>query len=60
MPNMSYCRFQNTLGDLGDCYENIDDNDLSKDELKARAKLIRLCAIIAADFSEELEDGSLR
>lgn len=34
MSNMSYCRFQNTLGDLGDCYENMDDNDLSKDELK--------------------------
>lgn len=25
MSNMSYCRFQNTLGDLQDCYEALGD-----------------------------------
>ena len=29
MSNMSYCRFQNTVQDLQDCYDNIDDSDLS-------------------------------
>lgn len=26
MPNMSYCRFSNTLGDLRDCVEHLDDS----------------------------------
>ncbi len=36
MGNMSYCRFENTLGDLQDCYDNIDDPDLSESEKRAR------------------------
>ena len=46
MSNMSYCRFQNTLRDLEDCLEHIED-DVSKDEQAARAELIRICAEIA-------------
>jgi len=40
---MSYCRFQNTLADLEDCYENISDDDLSEEEDKARERLIEIC-----------------
>ena len=43
MPNMSYCRFENTLAALRDCYENIDNDDLSASEAKARDKLIEIC-----------------
>jgi hypothetical protein len=50
MGNMSYCRFQNTLGDLRDCYDNWDLDDDKKEELKAREKLIKLCCDIASDF----------
>ena len=25
MGNMSYCRFQNTYGDLRDCFENMEN-----------------------------------
>ena len=50
MANMSYCRFQNTLRDLKDCYEHIDDDDLSQDEIKARKKLIVLCTDISNDY----------
>jgi hypothetical protein len=39
MGNMSYCRFSNTLGDLGDCYENMDDTPEEDCEVcKADAK----------------------
>jgi len=53
MSNMSYCRFQNTLGDLQDCYEHIDDEDLSKEEERAKQRLILLCEQIAASVGSE-------
>jgi hypothetical protein len=56
MANMSYCRFQNTLQDLKDCWEHIDDEDLSFDELKARNKLILVCSSIAENFEENEND----
>lgn len=46
--NMSYCRFQNTLNDLEDVYEHIEDA-LSSDEHEAREELIRLCTTIARE-----------
>ena len=52
---MSYCRFRNTLMDLRDCYDNLND-DLDGDEFRARAALIELCKDIAEydtdDFTE--------
>jgi hypothetical protein len=42
MSNMSYCRFENTLSDLNDCYENIHDV-LQGSEKTARQRLIELC-----------------
>jgi|HubBroStandDraft_2_1064218.scaffolds.fasta_scaffold00063_41 hypothetical protein len=53
MSNMSYCRFQNTLADLRDCQENLDDDDLSFEERRARWHLIRRCVEIANDYSDE-------
>lgn len=55
MGNMSYCRFQNTLLDLRDCQEYINDDDLSEEEKRARKKLIELCKDIAEDY--DLEEG---
>lgn len=56
MGNMSYCRFQNTLEDLRDCYESMDETaDLSKDEGRARRSLIKLCANIMDDFGWEID-----
>ena len=54
MSNMSYCRFQNTVSDLRDCSENMDDQ-LSDDEEKARIRLIKLCVDIADDYRHEVE-----
>ena len=56
MANMGYCRFHNTLQDLRDCQDHIDDDDLSEEETKERARLIRLCKQIAADFEDEDEE----
>lgn len=50
MSNMSYCRFVNTVADLDDCYENMDDADLGDMETKARKRLIDLCIDIACDY----------
>jgi hypothetical protein len=58
MPNMSYCRFQNTLNDLRDCEEALADGDeLSAEEARAAKKLLNLCADISGTYSEEdIED----
>ena len=51
MSNMGYCRFQNTLFDLEDCEEHMDD-DLSPEEMKARERLIKVCKEIAEDYGD--------
>lgn len=56
MANMSYCRFHNTFEDLRDCYDHIDDDDLSDEENKARKRLVEICKKIAADFEDEEND----
>lgn len=52
--NMSYCRFENTLNDLKDCYENMD-NVSSDTEKKKRKQLIELCIDIALDYCDEVD-----
>ena len=53
MSNMSYCRFENTLPDLEDCYQHLED-DLSDTEKEARERLIRKCVEIALEFGNEV------
>lgn len=55
MGNMSYCRFRNTLEDLRDCEESMNDEPDSEGEQKARIKLIKLCRRIADDYGDEIE-----
>lgn len=57
MSNMSYCRFQNTLGDLQDCNDNMDDGEMSEDEQIARMRLVQLCMEIAANYDELAEES---
>lgn len=59
MANMSYCRFHNTLSDLHDCqnaledYIDNDENVITSDEERRCAKrLIELCREIADRFEE--------
>lgn len=56
MANMSYCRFQNTVADLQDCYEAMcegEDDDLSAEEADARSRLIQLCSNIHDEYADE-------
>ena len=58
MANMSYCRFENTLDDLQDCFEHFDDRDddgepvrlSSEREARARRRLLDLVCEFAAEF----------
>ncbi len=58
MSNMSYCRFQNTLSDLRDCQEALNegcldrDDELSTEEREAALKLIKRCTKISEDFGD--------
>jgi len=59
MSNMAYCRFQNTQGDLRDCYEAMcDEDDLSAEEKTARKRLVKTCQDIVeqADFMGLLDE----
>ena len=56
MSNMAHCRFENTLHDLVDCYEHLEDDDLSSSEQRARERLIRWCINIADEYSEDDDD----
>lgn len=54
MSNMGYCRFENTLGDLQDCYDNMDEKERNESEDKARKRMIALCVDIALDYGHEV------
>ena len=54
MGNMSYCRFQNTVQDLDDCFENFDDAK-SEEEKRARKRIIEICVEIALDYGCEID-----
>jgi hypothetical protein len=56
MSNMSYCRFQNTLADLQDCYEHWDEEVSSKEEERAREIMLSLCKCILDDYGYALTD----
>jgi len=58
MPNMSYCRFENTVNDMQDCLNAIEDrevNDLSDYEIKALQHFLELGKVIV-DYKEEIEE----
>lgn len=58
MSNMSYCRFQNTLIDLRDCRDALDDNDpLSEHEYRAAVRLVELCKDIVEGCPAPIKEG---
>jgi hypothetical protein len=58
MSHQEYCRFRDTLTDLKDCLDNIDDTrSLGESELQARLGLIKLCTTISDkhDLTKQIE-----
>ena len=54
---MSYCRFENTVNDMIDCINNMEiDEYASEYEKRARKRFVELCAQVAKDYSDELEE----
>lgn len=61
--NMSYCRFQNTVLDLADCMDALEEIDydltkLSADEEKAARRLIEICQEIAGFRANRLKSDT--
>ena len=59
MSNMSYCRFENTSRDLGDCLdaiENKEHKDLSDYEVRGLRDLLDYCEAIL-EYKEEIEEA---
>ena len=52
MSNMAYCRFENTLTDLQDCFDHISDEGLSSTEERSRKDMIELCKEIAETYGD--------
>lgn len=55
--NMSYCRFQNTLKDLRDCYNHLHDKDMSDEEWKARQEIVELSKMIWEECDQGEDDS---
>ena len=58
MGNMSYCRFENTARDLGDCLDAIENgktNDLSSYEKDGLQDLLDYCEAIL-EYQEQIEE----
>jgi hypothetical protein len=56
MPNMGYCRFENTATDLQDCWEHFDDDELSPTEERGRREIIELAVEIARTYGDDLRN----
>ena len=58
MPNMSYCRFENTVLDMNDCLNAIEYrevNNLSDYEIKALQHFLELGKVIV-DYEDDIEE----
>lgn len=55
MPNMSYCRFENTYNDLSDCLEHIETPCENERDERYRLRFIKLLAE-NIDLVEELKN----
>ena len=54
MPNMSYCRFENTYKDLIDCLENIHVGASNEIDEMYRQKMIQLFNEVGEDWDGDI------
>jgi len=52
MANMGYCRFRNTLHDLLDCEDHMNEELQDSEEMKARERLLKVCQRISENYGE--------
>ncbi len=60
MANMSYCRFENTSGDLQDCLEALQEDKLTKDSSRSEIRAAEDIYEIAREYIREYEDWLYR
>lgn len=53
MPNMSHCRFENSLRYLTDCHNHMNEYIDDKED-DCRIELVKLCVEIALDYGHEV------
>jgi hypothetical protein len=62
MPNMSYCRFENTVREIEDCIYDAEDNDYNVKNIIANAnkyerpyilRFFQLCRKVHEEFDDE-------
>lgn len=54
MGNLPYCRFRNTLMDLRECYNSMqEEEELGVEEEAAKKEIIELCATIVERFGKK-------
>lgn len=58
MPNMSYCRFENTAGDLDDCAQHIND-ELEGYEAEARTRMIRTMVMMLQELGASVDTAGI-
>ena len=54
MPNMSYCRFENTMDDIRDCLNNIHYEAENRFDEAARQSMIELFKEIADEYEGDV------
>lgn len=54
MPNMSYCRFENTMDDLRDCLNHIHRKAENDFDERARQSMIELFREISKDYEGDV------
>ena len=55
---MSYCRFQNTLNDLRDCEDNMEqlEDEEEGSEYRCRKELVEACQRIVENYEHLLDE----
>jgi hypothetical protein len=54
MPNMSYCRFENTVSDLRDCVDAMEEGGPDgEEEIRAAKRMKDLCKRYLAAYKEQ-------
>tara|TARA_R100001463_G_scaffold33778_3_gene74616 strand:- start:10 stop:183 length:174 start_codon:yes stop_codon:yes gene_type:complete len=53
---MSYCRFENTVGDLGDCFDSLyETSEMSEYEKEAYVRFLKMVVNYAPECESILE-----